>query len=273
MLATVSHSVSMTEETTSRAYFVPVKADVFRPTEHAGGAWHVDEQHIAPIMGLLTHLVETDRNERGRGDLVVSRLSFDILGRLTMEEFTTRVHVLRPGRGVELVEAVATQNGRDAVLLRAWLVLPGETGAVAGDALPRIPPPEDMPEWEPGSIWAGGFIAVAEVRRCEDEPGRGRFWVRTPVDLLDGVSCSRQASTVGLLDIANGMAPRAHPDLVTFPNVDMTAHMFRAPEGEWIGFDTTVGFGTGGVGLTGSVLHDRIGPFGTLAQSLVVRPR
>jgi len=65
---------------------------------------------------------------------------------------------------------------------------------------------------------------------------------------------------------------RAHPDEVAFPNVDLTAHLFDQPQGEWLGFDTTVTFGADGVGLTSSVLHDHRGPVGTLAQILTIRP-
>ncbi|MFN7242916.1 MAG: thioesterase family protein, partial [Dietzia cercidiphylli] len=56
------------------------------------------------------------------------------------------------------------------------------------------------------------------------------------------------------------------------PNIDLTAHLFREPRGEWVGFDTRVSFGPGGLGLTSSTLHDESGPIGTLAQTLTVRP-
>ncbi len=111
-----------------------------------------------------------------------------------------------------------------------------------------------MPAWDASSLWPGGFIATADVRRVELEPGRAAFWVRTPVPLLAGEPTS------------------ARPDEVTFPNVDLTAHLFDHPEGEWVGFDTTVAFGADGVGLTSSVLHDHRGPVGTMAQVLTIRP-
>ncbi|WP_416343971.1 hypothetical protein [Isoptericola peretonis] len=51
------------------AYFRRTGATTFQPTEHVGGAWKTDEQHVAPTLGLLAHLVETDREARGRDDL------------------------------------------------------------------------------------------------------------------------------------------------------------------------------------------------------------
>ena len=68
------------ERDTGPAYFERTDERAFRATEHVGGAWSTAEQHVAPALGLLVHLVETDRDARGRGRLAVSRLSFDILG-------------------------------------------------------------------------------------------------------------------------------------------------------------------------------------------------
>jgi Thioesterase-like superfamily len=75
-----------------------------------------------------------------------------------------------------------------------------------------------------------------------------------------------------VLDVANGMTVRAVPTEVAFPNVDLTAHLFAQPEGEWLGFDTTVSFGADGLGLTTSVVHDERGPVGTSSQLLTVHP-
>jgi hypothetical protein len=97
--------------------------------------------------------------------------------------------------------------------------------------------------------------------------------VRTPLPLIEDEKVSRLASAAGLFDIANGMTVRANPRDVAFPNVDLTAHLFTEPRGDWIGFDTTVSFGPEGLGLTSSVIHDEHGPIGTLSQILTVRPR
>ncbi len=254
------------------SYFHRTGTTTFRPSEHVGGGWTPHEQHIAPALGLLVHVIESDRNARRGDDLVVARLSYDILGILPIDEVTTTVRVIRPGRTIELVEARLAHGGRDAVLVRAWLLQRRDTSALVGSSLPKIPPAQDMPAWDASSMWPGGFIASADVRRAELEPGRAAFWVRTPVPLLAGEPTSALARAVGLFDIANGMTVRARPDEVTFPNVDLTAHLFDQPQGEWVGFDTTVTFGADGVGLTSSVLHDHRGPVGTLAQVLTIRP-
>lgn len=254
------------------AYFERVDDGAYRATKEVGGAWDTGTQHIAPALGLLTHVVERDRDARRADGLVVGRLSYDILGTIPIEVMHARVRVLRPGRSVELVEAALSHDGRDAVLLRAWLMRPGDTAALRGTAYPRITPVDEMAPWDPSSVWPGGFIESAEVRREQVEPGRAAFWVRTAVRLIDDEDVSPLARVAGLFDIANGMTVRADPRKVAFPNVDLTAHLFAEPRGEWIGFDTTVTFGATGIGLTSSVLHDADGPIGTLAQILTLRP-
>jgi hypothetical protein len=147
-----------------------------------------------------------------------------------------------------------------------------DTAAVAGTGFPRLPRPDQVEPWDPTTVWKGGFIATAEVRRRQLEPGRAAVWVRVSEMLLDGEEVSRSAAAIGLLDIANGMTVRARPEDVAFPNVDLTAHLVRPPAEGWLGLDTTVTFGANGIGLTSSVVHDERGPIGTSSQCLTVRP-
>lgn len=255
------------------SYFERLGPNTFRATEHVGGAWDIKTQHIAPALGLLAHALELDLAARRPDDhLRVNRLSYDILGTLPVDVVDIEIEVLRPGRTIELVQATLSHEGRAGVILRAWFLQPGSTAELAGGALPSIPGPDDMDPWDASSVWPGGFIASADVRRDPIEPGRGRYWVRTPLPLVEGESTSRLAAFAGLLDIANGMNVRANPLEVAFPNVDLTAHLFRQPRGEWVGFDSTVSFGATGAGLTSSILHDVDGPIGTLAQVLTIRP-
>ena len=253
------------------AYFERVGASAFRATDHVSGAWNLDDQHIAPALGLLVHIVERDRDTRRRDGLIIGRLSYDILGTIPVDVVDTAVRVIRPGRTIELVEATLSQNGRAAVLLRAWLMQPHDTTPLSATPLPRIPAPVDMPLWNPATVWPGGFIASVEVRRAQLEPGRAAFWVRTPLPLIEDEPISRLATAAGLFDIANGMTVRVSPKDVAFPNLDLTAHLFTPPRGTWIGFDTTVSFGPGGIGLTSSILHDTGGPIGTVSQILTIR--
>ncbi|MXG91135.1 acyl-CoA thioesterase domain-containing protein [Nocardioides flavescens] len=262
------------------AYFHRTGVATYLPGPEVGGAWRADEQHIAPALGLLAHVVERDHlARRGEDRLVTARLSYDIWGTVPIEEVATAVRVVRAGRTVELVEAELRSAGdtsRTVATLRTWLVRRDDTGSIAAAPYDAVPGPDDTPAWDPTTVWPGGFIESVEVRREQVEPGRAVFWVRTPVPLLSGLEPGERVSTLaaraGLLDIVNGMTVRADPALVAFPNVDLTAHLLRESEGEWLGFDTRVAFGPTGAGVTSAVLHDETGPLGTVAQALTVRP-
>jgi len=254
------------------AYFERLSETTFRATEHVSGAWNTADQHIAPALGLLVHCVETDRDRRRADALVIGRVSFDILGTVPVGVVETSVEILRDGRTIELVQATLRHDGRTIVIARAWLMRTGDTEKLSGSTLPAIPGPDAMPVWDPTTMWPGGYIASAEVRRELIEPGRASYWVRTRQPLLEGEVVTKLASAAALFDIANGMAVRIDPDEVAFPNLDLTVHLFNQPRTDWLGFDTSVSFGDSGIGLTHTILHDGLGPIGALSQILTVRP-
>ena len=253
-------------------YFERLGASSFRATGHTQGAWNTAEQHIAPSIGLLAHAVEQHRDHRRDDRLPLARLSYDILGTVPVADVDVDVRLIRPGRSIELVEATLSHAGRDVLVLRAWLMQRFDTAQLAGSGCAPIPGPAGIPAWNMSGLWRGGFIASAEVRRVEHGLGRATAWVRTDIGLVAGEAVSPTAATIGLLDIANGLAVRADPAKVVFPNIDQTAHLFAEPRGGWVGFDTTVSFGPGGLGLTESVIHDETGPIGSTSQILTVRP-
>ncbi|MBF4163414.1 thioesterase family protein [Nocardioides acrostichi] len=256
-------------------YFERLDDDRFVATELTGGAWDEAEQHIAPALGLLTHLVEVDRDRRRPDDaaaLLPARVSCDILGVMPVGEVSTELEVLRPGRTIELVEARVLVAGRAAVRARVWLMQPGDTAAIAGTPVAALSGPDSCEPWDPTTVWPGGFIASIELRRDQEAPGRGRFWARTAHPLVAGEPVSPWARRLGILDVSNGMTVRADPREILFPNVDLTAHLVREPVGEWAGFDTDVTFGPTGLGLTHTVLHDTAGHLGSSSQLLTVRP-
>jgi hypothetical protein len=252
-------------------YFERLTPNRYRASEHVGGAWNTAEQHIAPALGLLAHAIETDHSARREDGLRIARLSYDILGTLPIGEVDIDVAVMRPGRTIELIEARLSHAGRAAVIARGWLLQTADTSAIAGSAMPAIPPSETMEAWRPEVFWPGGFVRSVDVRRSSLDRGRAISWVRTDAELIVGEAVSPTARALGIIDIANGLAPRVGIDEAAFPNVDLTVHLFREPKGSWVGFDTMVSFGPDSIGLTHSAIHDEGGPIGTVSQCLAIR--
>src|SRR3954469_7303497 len=92
-----------------QAYFHGLGAGRFRPTHHAQGAWNADEQHLSPVAGLLAHSLQC---HDPRPDLQLARIGYDVLGGIPMTELTVQVRAARPGRTIELLEAVARAGER-----------------------------------------------------------------------------------------------------------------------------------------------------------------
>ena len=260
-------------EDSPATYFVREGPRRFRPTEHTGGAWRSHEQHFSPLGGLIVHAIERFVDQRGPDGLAISRLSFDILGLLEVQAFDLRVEVLRPGRTIELLEAVVTSAGRELVRARAWRLARHDTTGVAGGGPDVLPAPDSLPSWRLTDVWPGGYVRSLEVRPVgEPSAGHTATWVSTDVVLLADEPISPLARFVGLVDTANGIAVRQPPTEWFFPNVDLSIHLYRQPEGAWVGLDTTAIFGPDGHGLTSTDLHDIRGPVGRAHQALTIRP-
>ncbi|MDN5903593.1 MAG: thioesterase family protein [Corynebacterium casei] len=256
------------------AYFIRKNENEFTATGAAGGAWNTEEQHIAPMMGLMTHLTELDHARRDvEGAMLPGRINVEILGTLSFDAFHIETEVVRPGRTIELVEAVCIQNGRPAVRMRTWFMSAADTASIAGTAFASIPGPNEEALPALGTDWGGGYVQSITGFRQQSEPGRGIAWWRTDTPLIEGETVSNLAYFMSLLDMANGVVVRENPRKVAYPNLDLTAHFFQLPDGPWLGTDTHVSFGASGIGETHSVIHDASGPIGTCSQILTIRRR
>jgi hypothetical protein len=261
---------------TPGSYFERVGEQRYRPTEQMSGGWDPAELHFSPLAGLVVHAIEGHRADGAGGaggGLLLSRLSFDILGRLATDDCDVEVETLRPGRTIELVEATVRIAGRAVIRARAWFLTAVQTGSIEGGGAERLPDPESLASWPMASLWPGRYVASLDVRPVRPpEPGRGTVWLSTGTELLAGEAVSPLASYLTLVDTANGIASRQPPTAWVFPNVDLTVHLSRQPEGRWVGLDTTVVFGPTGQGITSTVLHDLAGQVGTAQQMLTLRP-
>lgn len=255
------------------AYFRRNGAHSFLPSSAVQGAWNTEEQHIAPVLGIIAQEIEADHRRRHAVPLQLARVAYDILGTVDLSEVHVDVRLVRAGRTIELVEGTLTRAGRVIVVARAWFLTASDTTGSAGSDVPPMPHRDDVDIWQPASLWPGEYVTTVDVRRRQLGQGRAQLWIRPRLTLIDDEPVSPTVAALGLVDIANGMTPRVPPDRVAFPNVDLTVHLHTAPRGEWLGFDTTVSFGATGVGITHSVLHDEFGSIGTAAQSLTLRPR
>ncbi len=226
---------------------------------------------MAPASGILVRELEAFAP---RPDLRMASISFDILGLIPGGEFLVECKTLRPGKTIELVQAELIAEGRVAVRATAWRLQKSDTAAVAG--LGDIPMPELAQALgaEQMTAWEGGYIRSLEFRALAGLlPGRGQVWLHTEHEMVAGEETSDLVRLIGLVDTANGVAPRIDPGegKYVYPNTNLSIQLYREPRGQWLGLDTSVTFGNDGIGLTSSVLNDEEGPFGRAEQILTIR--
>ena len=257
------------------SYYTRIGEHSYRPTEHAGGAWNPTEIHFSALGGLILHEIDLHRGDRGDRGLSLGRVSFDILGFLGTADCEIRVETIRPGRTIELVEAVATIGDRVAVRARAWFLSEFDTSAVEGGAPTALPAPETVAM---SSLmvdrWTGGFIRSLDVRPSS---ARGFPAARpsgcpasTPWSTTSRSATTRRSSRWSTPRTESRFAkarPSGRSPTSTSPSIST-----GRPSGTWVGLDTSVTFGPTGHGITSTVLHDETGAVGFAHQMLTVRP-
>lgn len=258
-------------QTEAESYYRKLGEGRYESTIHAQGAWNPEEQHMAPVSGILVRELEAFAP---RPELRMARINFDILGMIPGGEFSIECKVLRPGKTIELVQAEMIANGRTSVRATAWRLQRSDTTAVAGLGDVAMPSLSEATSAQGLAEWPGGYIRSIDLQSVPGAvPGRGQSWLRGGYAMVEGEPTEDLVKLIGVADTANGIAPRIAPGEGTYiyPNTDLSIHLYREPEGEWLGLDTSVTFGSDGIGLTSSVLNDHRGPFGRAEQILTVR--
>lgn len=253
------------------SYFTPVGDLAYRPTELTQGAWREDEQHVSVLCGLVGHVIEQHET---RPEMLIGRVSFEILGQIARDDVTFQVETIRPGRTIELVEVVGDCGGRTVLRARAWRLITSDTSSVAGLELPTMPAPDECEPHNAAAEWQGNFLNSLEwLAAPGGRDGRRQVWARSPIALIEGVTIGPVASLLAMVDLANGVATRRRPNTMLFPNVELTVHLLREPDirDGWVGLDTAVSFGDSGIGLTSTTLNDAGGAVGQAVQSLTLR--
>jgi Thioesterase-like superfamily len=177
----------------------------------------------------------------------------------------------------EVVQAAGGAR-EDPVEVGAEAGLGSDAGSGSGSAVERLDPPEDGKpvDFSLNGSKDASFAATAMDMRWLSDPwalGPGRVWMRLRHPLVPGRKATPLARLAATADFCNGVSAALRFDRFLFINADLTIHLQRLPQGEWIGLDARTELRGGGPALAEGVLHDRHGPVGRAFQSLVVQGR
>ena len=254
------------------SFFVPLGEDRWLATVHTAGPWDERAQHGGPPSALLGRAM---RHCEPREDMVVARFTTEILSSIPVGEVEVRARLARPGRSVQLLEAVLSASGREVAWARAWRVLRTE----CEDTGPGLPAPPPLPDASAPLIqggWVDGYLSAIEWRAVHGifgEPGPATVWARMRYPLVPDEETGPLERVLAIADSANGVASELDLRQWRFINPELTVHLHREAVGEWICLDARTVISTGGAGLATSVLSDLDGQVGVGAQSLLVIAR
>jgi hypothetical protein len=258
----------------SDAFFLPRGDDRYEATAHTSGPWDPGLQHAGPPAALLARALERCGP---RPEMLISRVTFEILHAVPVGEVVVSARVTRPGRSVELLEASLEANGREVVRAGAWRVLraDGPRTPPEPDPADRPPPVPDAEAPMPAQL-ESGYLRAIEWRPVKGgflEPGPAAAWTRLRVPVVEGEEPSGLERVLAVADSGNGISGVLDMKKWWFINPELTVHLEREPQGEWICLDAATSIQPGGAGLARSTLSDLDGPVAHGAQTLYVAPR
>jgi len=257
--------------------FIPTGDGRFTPTEHARGPWDPRALHGGAPAALIAAAFE--RMEPGV-QLPIARLGFEFLSPIPFAPLELHTKIVRKGRRVQELAAELSAGEELVCRASALRIQPVPTDLPNDGQLQA----ESMPGPEHGKTVefalnraAGMSLATTgmEMSWLTDpwDQGPGKVWMRLRHPLLPGEQASALTRLVATADFGNGVSAALPFEGYLFINADLTIHLWRQPQGEWIGLDAHTLLVSGGIGTAESVLHDEHGPVGRAFQTLVVQPR
>ena len=252
------------------------QADAFVPTPHCIGPWDQTAQHGGPPAALLAGAAE--RFGADASSFVVVRVTVELFKPIGFVPLTIEVTPLRLGRRAQWLQAELMGNGQR--LARATVVRVARSEQSLPERTrpePAPPGPEALPEFLfPFFATDEGYHRAVELRIAEGAWAEGRpctAWIRPRYPLVEGEPSSPLETVMIVADATNGVAPALPVDAFAFINPDLTVHLSRPAEGDWLALSARSIAEPIGTGLVQSRLFDRGGELGRCLQSLVVRAR
>lgn len=245
--------------------------DTFHPSPLTAGPWSPNAQHGGAPAALLAGTIDRVPAD---SEMLLARVTVDLLRPVPLEPLTIDTEIMRPGRKVQLIKATMYHEDREVATAQGLKIRVTDLDLpFASEALPPVGPENGRPValfQAPGAFAAEGM----EIRMLEgdfSEPGPGKAWLRLRVPLVEGRETSGVERVAAAADFGNGVS-NLTGDISewVFINPDLELRMARTPSGEWVYLDSTTWVHPTGTGLATSLIGDVKGLLGVAAQSLYV---
>jgi Thioesterase-like superfamily len=255
--------------------------ELFTATDLARGPWDPGAQHGGAPAALVVRALE---REPGGEEMILARVTFELLRPVPLGPLGVFVAVVRPGRRVQLLEARLKADGVEVMRALALRVHRSDAGAI--DALQNAPTatapstsagPDDGRRVEfpssGGRMFATDAMDIRFISGSFLEPGPATAWFRLRHPLVAGENPTPLQRVAAAADFGNGISAVLPWDAYVFINPDLTLYLERAPVGEWFLLESETRLGHHGVGLSESLISDEDGRLGRATQALLVTSR
>ena len=265
------------------SFYEPGDDGLYVATELTRGPWDPGAQHAGPPAALIGRELERLGGGRIGGEdgarAQVGRITFELVRSVPIAPLRVSARVARPGRRVEMVEAtLADAGGEPLMIARGWRLRTAEV-ELGGEAAEQ-PPAHGPEDGDPGEFFHTGYdvgyhtaMNYRFVAGAFMDPGPATVWMRMGVPLIPGEEPSPLQRVLAAADSGNGVSAALDWRRYLFINVDLSVHLRRMPEGEWICLDAVTVPEPTGIGQTETALLDRRGPIGRASQTLLVDER
>jgi len=256
--------------------FYEKRGEDFVATALTRGPWDPGAQHAGPPSALIGRAIE---RLEGAEDFQIGRITFEIMRSVPIGPVHVEAEVVRPGRSVQLIEASLSGEGGELMRARGWRLRTGTVELPASSTAAPGPPPSPEEGSQVEFFPTGQAVGYHTAMECSSvegaflEPGPATFWMRMLHPLVGREEPTPLQRTLIAADVGNGISAVLDYHEYLFINVDLSVHLERMPEGEWVCVDALTLPQSNGIGTCESVLSDRRGRIGRAVQTLLVAQR
>lgn len=244
------------------------------------GAWAHGGQAGGAVLALLGHVLE---DVPTLTPMSLTRLTVDIVRPVPVgEHLRVDTEIVREGKKIQLVDLLLSAGDTVTTRARALRIRDRDVGGL--ERLPisttddnpsaSVPPPEELSGVEELTRVPRFLSLGAELRRTlEPVDGINVVWCRLRVPVVAGERLRETSRAAFPLDMVNLLGVRLDPKAATSINPDVTGHLCRTPEGEWVALTGHTHYSHDVAhGVSMAVMSDGEGVFGVTSTSQILEP-
>lgn len=260
--------------------------DGYVATELTQGGWDPHHANGGTVLALVGQHLDAVPS---LVPMTVARLTADLVRPIPIGE---RLHVdsavTREGKKIQLVELIVRSGDVELTRVTALRLRDESSGdatppdTVTGPDRPAdaLTPPEESTGFAAFADEVPGFLRAVDMRKATVRTPGGTdgtsygAWIRLDADVVEGEPVTPTARLAFTFDYANLIGLQDHPVDVSMINPDVSAHVLRAPAGEWIAITGDTRFRSAlGRGVSDATISDEQGPFAFVSMCQLVQRR